>query len=85
MPNVVITGASSGIGWQRRKSLPPVALVAALARRQELLNALVRELKQRHPKGSFVGLHCEFSDWKEVSTVGGKADCPVGRGECPRQ
>jgi short-subunit dehydrogenase len=69
----LITGASSGIGRSTAEEFARHGYaVVVVARRKELLEALVKKLETAHPGGRFLAHVCDVSDWKQVEALAEK-------------
>ena len=69
----VITGASSGIGRATAEEFARKGYaLAVIARREDLLITLIKELRELSPHGKFLAFPCDISNWKEVTEVAAK-------------
>lgn len=67
---VLVTGASSGIGRATAIEFAKRHYsVVVLARRKDLLQTLISELKEENPKGKFLVLTCDISKWSDVTAA----------------
>jgi NAD(P)-dependent dehydrogenase (short-subunit alcohol dehydrogenase family) len=77
-PVAVVTGASSGIGRATARRLAASGYrVAVVARREELLRALVAELERDYPAGH-VAAAANLSQWSSVSAAATAIERAVG-------
>ena len=61
--SVLVTGASSGLGLEFARQLAPrVETLILVARREELLDSIARELVNRHPGLQVKTIPCDLSD-----------------------
>src|SRR5688572_21456446 len=74
----VVTGASSGLGRRMALELAKEgAIVIAIARRKERLDALTEDLRARSPKSE--GIACDISDTDRYVEVLGDIERTRGR------
>jgi short-subunit dehydrogenase len=68
--NVVLTGASSGIGYQMAKDLAREgANLVLLARRKNILDDLAAELKKTNSDQKIIALYCDITSRESVNNA----------------
>jgi len=68
-PVALVTGATSGIGWQTAKLLGQKWDIVAIGRRTDRLKELEQELKEQNVSCRFWGHSVDITDHKELSRV----------------